>query len=58
MDVEEVQQRAAEPIKLVDNDGINKPGFHIGQQPLQGWTGRAASREQVPLRQSIPTSSI
>src|SRR5262249_11310323 len=44
-----VGQRAGQAVDLVDDDDIDLASFHVGQEPLQGWTlGRAAGSAVTP----------
>ena len=41
----EVGQRAGQAVDLVDDHHINRPGLHVGQEPLQGRALHRSARE-------------
>ena len=52
----EVGERAGQPIDLIDDDHVDPPRLHIGEQPLQGWPNhRAAGIAAVVV--TIPNQS-
>ena len=53
VDLHEINQRPAETVQLVDDDGVDLPGFNISQELLQGRAvgiaaGEAAARQALP----------